>query len=226
MLCKRGVAGSSYPLSKGKRVGQHWFFFLLFALFFLSAPAFAQSQSESSEITLYAGGFLGSSFIIKPAPFFTEVKAVFDDDVTVGFRYAYYFHPHLALEGGIGFTPASILTSASVSGGTTTNTIFKVDTYVVQGNVLYRFTQGPVVPYVTGGVGAVHFNINTASYGFLTPSETDFALNAGGGVKFRLKDEYFFRVDGRVYWLKPEFSQNDTTTFGEITGGLSILFDF
>jgi opacity protein-like surface antigen len=197
---------------------------LLLTLFLIlfSTAAFAQS----SEITLYAGGFLGDSFIIKPAPLFTEIKAVFDDDVTIGFRYAYYFHPHVAIEGGIGFTPSSILGSANVNGGTTTNTIFDVDTYVLQGNILYRFTQGPVVPYVTGGVGAVHFDINTSRFGFLTPSETDFALNAGGGVKFQLKKEYYLRLDGRVYWLKPEFSEKNTATFAEITGGLSVLFDF
>ncbi|MCI0414048.1 porin family protein [bacterium] len=191
-------------------------------LFLAAPPLFAQK----SEITLYAGGFFGDSFIIRPAPIFEDIEAVFDDDVTVGFRYAYYFHPHLALEGGIGFTPASILASGNVSGGSDVNAIFDVDTYVLQGNILYRFTQGSVVPYVTAGIGAVHFDINTARFGFLTPSETDFALNAGGGLKFRLHEEYFFRLDGRVYWMDPEFAEEDSATFAEITGGISVLFDF
>ncbi len=197
---------------------------LVFHIFLMFAANFVFAQS--SEITLYAGGFLGDSFIIKPAPLFDEVKAVFDDDVTVGFRYGYYFHPNVALEGGIGFTPSSILSTGNVSGGTNVSTIFDVDTYVMHANVVYRLTQASVVPYVTAGIGAVHFDINTARFGFLTPSETDFAFNAGGGVKFRLHEEYFFRIDGRVYWMDPEFSEDDTATFAEITGGISVLFDF
>jgi opacity protein-like surface antigen len=198
---------------------------LLLLAFILSGTAFAQS----SEITLYAGGFLGDSFIIRPAPLFEEVEAVFDDDVTVGFRYAYYFHPNLAVEGGIGFTPSSLLArGSSVGGGTNVAAIFDVDTYVMQGNIVYRIRQGSFVPYLTAGVGAVHFDIHRDTkhhFDFSTPSETDFALNAGGGVKFRLHEEYFFRLDGRVYWMDPEFSE-ERATFTEISGGLSVLFDF
>ncbi len=198
------------------------FFLLLFAILF-AGNAFA----HSSEITLYAGGFLGDSFVIRPPTLFDEVEAVLDDDVTVGIRYAYYFHPRFALEGGLGFTPATIVSRGSVSGGTSVAAIFDVDTYVMHANLLFRMAQGPVVPYLTAGVGAVHFDINTASFGFLTPSETDFAVNAGGGLKLRIRGETtYLRIDGRVYWLDPEFSEEDTATFGEITGGVSILFDF
>ena len=195
-----------------------------FVLLLAATPLLAEDQNH--EITIYAGGFLGDSFIIKPAPLFDEVEAVFDDEVTVGFRYGYWFLPHLALEGGVGFTPAAILATGNVNGGTNASAIFDVDTYVMHGNLVYRFTQGAFVPYVTAGVGAVHFDINTVRFGFLTPSETDFAFNAGGGIKFRLHNEYFFRADGRVYWLDPEFSEEDTSTFVEITGGISVLFDF
>jgi outer membrane protein W len=197
--------------------------FILALCFSLSAHA----QDETSEITLYIGGFLGDTFIIQPEPLIPQVKAVLGDDVTVGFRYAYYFHKNLGLEGGLGFTPASLVTSAFVSGGTFVNSVIDIDTYVMHANLLYRFTNGSFVPYVTGGVGAVHFNIRTSQFGFLTPSETDFAPNAGGGFKFRLKNEYFFRADGRVYWVKPEFSiDHKTATFAEITGGISVLFNF
>ena len=200
----------------------------ILVLGFLLFLAAAQAQAQSSEITIYAGGFLGDSFIIRPAPLFDEVEAVFDDDFTAGFRYGYYFHRNAALEIGVGFTPSSILATASAGGGNTNvSTIFDVNTYVMHANLVYRFTQGSVVPYVTGGVGAVHFDIKTAQFGFLTPSETDFALNAGGGVKFRLHEEYFFRLDGRVYRMNPEFSEEDeTAVFTEITGGISVLFDF
>jgi opacity protein-like surface antigen len=200
-------------------------FFAIGLLFLMLAAG--EVRAQSSEITIYAGGFLGDSFIIRPAPLFDDVEAVFDDDFTAGFRYGYYFHPNAGLEIGVGFTPSSILASGNAGGGSTNvSTIFDVNTYVMHANLIYRFTHGSIVPYVTAGVGAVHFDINTARFGFLTPSETDFALNAGGGVKFRLHEEYFLRLDGRVYRMNPEFSEEDTATFGEITGGISVLFDF
>jgi len=83
-----------------------------------------------------------------------------------------------------------------------------------------------VIPYVTAGVAAVHFDFNTASFGFLTPSETDFAWNAGAGLKIPVRKNTALRFDGRVYWMKPEFALEDTTRFEEFSGGVSILFDF
>lgn len=199
----------------------------IFAFSLLLMLAAGTLWGQSSEITFYAGGFLGDSFIIRPAPLFDDVEAVFDDDFTAGFRYGYYFHPKFGLEIGVGFTPSSILATGNTGGGgTNVSTIFDVDTYVMHANLVHRFTQSSVAPYVTAGVGAVHFDINTFRFGFLTPSETDFAFNAGGGVKFRLHEEYFFRLDGRGYWMNPEFSEEDRATFVEITGGVSILFDF
>ena len=154
------------------------------------------------EITFYAGGFLGDSFIIQPAPLFEEVEAVFDDEFTVGFRYAYFFHPNVGFEGGIGFTPSSILARGFAGGGgTNVRAIFDVNTYVMHANIVFSMSQATVVPYVTAGVGGVHFDINTARFGFLTPSETDFAFNAGGGVKFRLTKIFFERMAGFIGWI-------------------------
>ena len=197
-------------------------------LSFLTAILFASSASaQSSEITFYAGGFLGESFIIKPAALFEEVEAVFDDDFTGGIRYAYFLNSHIALEAGGGFTPSSILAKGSFTGSNTdASVIVNVDTYVLHANVVAHLLRGPVIPFVTAGVGAVHFAFNTANRGFLTPSETDFAWNAGGGFKIPVRPNTALRFEGRFYWMKPEFSVDDTSRFVEISGGLSILFDF
>ena len=198
------------------------------AFLFLSAIGVfgaADLEAQSSEITLYAGGFFGERFISTPDVLFPRVEAVFDDDVTGGFRYAYFFTSRLAAEFGVGFTPASILTKARVSGGTNAAAVVGVDTYVVHGNLTAHLLQGPIIPFVTGGVGAVHFDFATNSFGFLTPSETDFALNAGGGLKIPVRNQVAIRLDGRVYWVDSEFA-DETSTFGEVTGGVSILFDF
>jgi outer membrane protein W len=201
---------------------------ILFAIVVCAMSIIASTASaQNSEITLYVGGFRGESFISKPAVLFPEVQAVFDDKVTVGARYAYFFTDRLAFEAGAGFTPSSILSKGSIGGGNTeVQTLVDVDTWVMHANLTAHLLKARVIPYVTGGVGALHFSFKTSRFGFLTPSETDFAWNAGGGIKIPVRDTTALRFDGRVYWYKPDFSVEDTGRFTEITGGVSILFDF
>jgi outer membrane protein W len=184
-------------------------------------------SAENSEITFYAGGFLGDSFISTPSVLFPSVEAVFDDEFTGGIRYAYFLTNHLAVEMGGGFTPSSVATRASFSNGVTyAASVIHIDTYVLHANLLAHLYHGPIIPFVTGGVGAVHFGFDTNHFGFARASETDFAWNAGAGFKIPIKSDTAIRLDGRYYWLKPEFSDEDTSTFLELSGGVSILFDF
>lgn len=195
-------------------------------VFLILVPIAARAQS--SEITFYAGGFTGDDFISQPQVLFGDPvnTTVFDNNVTGGFRYAYFFNSYFALEGGVGFTPASIASSAFINGGSTFRSVVDVNTYVFQGNVLAHLFRGPVIPYVTGGVAAVHFDFRPNEFVFFTPSETDFALNAGGGFKIPVNQTTAIRADGRVFWMDPQFSAEGTIHFVEITGGVSILFDF
>lgn len=182
--------------------------------------------AQSSEITLYVGGFVGDSFISKPPALFQPVDTVFNDDVTGGFRYAYFFNRNFAVEGGVGFTPSSILKEASYyDGRTVASAVVGVDTYVFQANMTAHLLKGPVIPYVTAGIGAVHFDF-ALDEDYATPSETDFAWNAGAGVKIPIRPNTAIRADGRVFWMNPEFALEETARFIEITGGISILFDF
>lgn len=202
--------------------------FLLFVLFvsiFTAASVFA--ENEDSEITLYIGGMLGSDLSFAPPPLYQNVNAVFDDKITGGFRLAYYFTPRIAGEAGFGLSPSTVLGTAYVNGGTQTSTLIGVDTYILHANVVANLLQGPVIPYVTGGVGGIHFDVQRSyyNYGAPTPSETDFAWNAGGGVKIPVRDTAAIRLDGRVYWVNPEFS-SDVTHFTEVTGGISVMFNF
>src|SRR5687768_4892121 len=73
----------------------------------------ASLQAQSSEITFYAGGFQGDSFLFKPPVLIDRVDAVYNDDFTGGVRYAYFFTDHFAGEAGIGFTPSTILGEGS-----------------------------------------------------------------------------------------------------------------
>jgi hypothetical protein len=201
------------------------FFLLLFSAAIYAAPLFA----ENSEITFYVGGLMGDKFQVFAPVLFQNVDAKFDDKITGGFRMAYFFNDHFAAEGGIGFSPSTVITGASYSGGETqAGILLGIDTYVLHANLVALLANGPVVPYVTGGVGAIHFGIQSEQYyyGLPTPSETDFAWNAGGGVKIPFRKTVAFRFDGRVYFVNPQFSTGGSTTFTEITGGLSFRFDF
>jgi len=200
---------------------------VLFVLFLLlSIPS--STHAQSSEITFFTGGFFGDSFISQPDVIFGDPvnNTVFDDQVAVGFRYAYFLNSFFALEGGVGFTPASIVSSLSVDGGSNFRSVVDVNTYIFQGNVVAHLFRGPIIPYVTGGVAAVHFDFRRNQFDFVTPSETDFALNAGGGFKIPVGKETAIRADGRVFWMDPSFSVEESIRFVEVTGGVSILFDF
>lgn len=198
----------------------------LCGLLFLAGLASAQEVQNNSEIHFFAGGFLGDSIIVTTGnPLFNQVDGVFDDDFIGGARLTYFFSPVIGVEGGIGFTPASILASSNINGGTDFSSVINVDTYIFNANVVAQLAHGPVRPFVTGGVAAVHFHFDTREFGTLTPSETDLAVNVGGGVKFQVKEDIMLRADGRYYWANSDFTQ-DTVKFTEISGGLSIGFNF
>jgi opacity protein-like surface antigen len=199
----------------------------------LSPAVFAQADSDydaepdyNADVHFFAGGYMGDSVLLTTNnPLFTRVEGNFDDDFIGGFRLTYYFNPHLGIEGGVGFTPASILGSTSVDGGSEVLTVFNVDTYIFNANLVAPLLTGPVQPFVTGGVAAVHFSFDTSEFGFLTPSETDFAWNLGGGFKVRVTETVFLRAEGRYYQATTEFSE-ENVEFTEISGGVTIRFNF
>ncbi len=189
----------------------------------------AATAADNSEITFYAGGFLGNSFVHETT-FLQPIDAVYDNNFTGGFRWAYFLTSRFAAEGGLGFTPASIRSGGFVR---------SVDTYVFQANGLYHLWNGPVIPFVTGGVAAIHFSMHNHhdhnDFGGMHgdnffnedfgPSETDFAWSAGGGVKIPFRHNAAFRFDGRYYWAKPKFADQKYESFAEISGGVSFLFE-
>ena len=177
----------------------------------LSAPALAQN----SEITFYVGGLLGDSIIVEPE----NVENVYNDNVTGGVRYAYFLNRNFAAEFGVGLTPADITTNDTEA------VTFDADTYIFQANLIAHLYNGPVIPYVTAGVAGVHFSFDDRNAA-APPSETDFAWDVGGGIKLPFRPNMAFRFDGRYYWINTHFADDKTRKFAEISGGLSILFDF
>lgn len=197
--------------------------------FLLVAPAFVsaeEGQDYNAEIHFFAGGFLGDSIIVTSGnPLFNRVDGVFDDNFIGGARLTYFFNPYLGMEGGVGFTPASLLASSNINGGTDFSSVIKVNTYIFNANLVAQLGHGPIRPFVTGGVAAIHFNFDTTEFGTLTASETDLALNLGGGVKIPVNETVMVRLDGRYYWANSDFAQ-DKVKFTEVSGGIAVRFNF
>jgi opacity protein-like surface antigen len=185
------------------------------------------ANAENSEITFFAGGFLGDNFVYNPPQLLNEINASLGDNFLGGFRLAYFLNSHFAVEGGLGFTPGSVLAAANFDGGVTGASIVDVDTYVFNANIIAHLLNGPVIPFLTAGVAAVHFSFDTPTLpGVFITSETDAAFNAGGGVKVPVKGNTALRFDGRYYWINPQFSFEEDPRFVEVSGGVAILFNF
>src|SRR3954471_5799742 len=65
----------------------------------ISAPAFAQVEPRSQEVSAYAGELFGDK--LTDTAVSGQVPEL-DDDVTYGLRYAYNLTPNLALEASVG----------------------------------------------------------------------------------------------------------------------------
>jgi opacity protein-like surface antigen len=205
-------------------------FLILFSFPLLCLAQDYEPIQYNADVTFYAGGFLGDDFVLQDSPLFIpdNFGVTMGDDFIGGFRLAYNLNRYFAVEGSMGFTPASIASVAQVNGGFTGFSTIRVDTYVFSADMLTNLVpEGPVRPFVTGGVSAVHFTFRDSPAFFtLNPSETDFAFNAGGGVRVRFRHDMSFRFDGRYYWLNPEFSTEDNLHFVELSGGVSVDFNF
>jgi opacity protein-like surface antigen len=182
--------------------------------------------SKKEEFGFYVGGFLGDSFIFTPNPPFAQVDAVFNDHITAGGRFAYFFNSYFGAEFSAGYTPANILgktTFNSPSGNI--QDVIDIHTWLISGNAIVHLTRGRVIPFVTGGVGAALFSLETNEFG-LTPSESDFAWNVGGGVKIPVTHDIAARFDAREFWVNPSFSDQNTLHFTELSGGITFLFEW
>lgn len=66
-------------------------------------------------------------------------------------------------------------------------------------NLLLGVGDGPVRPYVTGGMGLLRSRITSAGQFFDDVSENDLGVNAGGGVIVMFSDHVGIRGDARYF---------------------------
>jgi OmpA-OmpF porin, OOP family len=129
---------------------------------------------------------------------------VSDGTFLLGVAGAYNFTTQLAVEGELGIIPDIA--------GDTPDLDISVQTFSANG--VYHFdTRSAVVPYATLGLGFGRIGVDSTSG---DDSNTEFAFNLGGGVKYPINDRLAVRGDVRY------FNVNDLNpNFWRIYGGVT-----
>lgn len=206
--------------------------FVAGAIFLLGLASNAHAQAVEAPwistgtqmVSVHAGGQifdLGDQLDVTG----TEVNAEFN----VGGRYQYDFSDHVGVEADLTFSPSDF----DFAGPTLTTR--DVDTLYYTGNVIYNILPAAnIVPYVTGGAGAVTLFVDNLGS---TTNETRFVGNFGGGVVVPMTQRLGVRFDVRNYIYQFDNLEN---AFGEgvtfppgfdetvndlsVSGGVSVLF--
>lgn len=187
----------------------------------ISAPAFAQVEPQSQEVSAYAGQLFGDK--LTDTPVSGQVPEL-DDDFTYGFRYAYNLTPHLALEAAVGETPSSATRLAGED--------IDLDLTTLDVDAVWHFNPGArVVAYAIGGVGYARANLDEPITGLVAgqPVSIDddegFTLNAGAGAKFYVNDRVLVRLEARYRYLDGVLdSHEDSLDTVETTLGVAWQF--
>jgi len=151
-----------------------------------------------------------------------------DSTYTVGFRFGYKIAPQWDLETCFHYSPThqrirGPLFSLDKPGGYQRNIIWpervwKLDVYRYLTNLSYYFVQKSVQPFLTAGMGGVTFN------GDRTATTTNFAINMGGGVKFRPKKRLRVSFDLKDLIIFNQYLFNQTRNNLTITLAVEFLF--
>jgi Outer membrane protein beta-barrel domain len=125
---------------------------------------------------------------------------------------------HLLLLGDLSYIPMG---GASVTfGGATTSSSAKAFNF--NGTLQYQFKAvRAVVPYAGAGLGFLRSSFNTSAIGFgpaisVNGSSTDMYFNAGGGMRYYVKERWGFRPELMVF--------AGSNTYVRIAGGIFYQF--
>ena len=92
------------------------------------------------------------------------------------------------------------------------------------GNVTLHLPLGPVSPYIIAGLGALNFkNVVDSSSGDIDQSKTEFAINGGAGLAFRLLGADAF-IEGRVANVYTNEGVIDTKSIAYVPVTFGIIF--
>lgn len=187
----------------------------------VSAPAFAQVEARSQEVSAYAGQLFGDK--LTDTAVSGQVPEL-DDDVTYGFRYAYNLTPNFALEASVGETLSSVTKLAGSD--------IDLDLSTLDLDAVWHFNPGDrVVAYAVGGVGYARANLDEPITGLVggQPVSIDddqgFTANAGVGAKYYVNDRVLVRLEARYRYLDGVLdSHDDSLNTVETTLGVAWRF--
>jgi outer membrane beta-barrel protein len=187
----------------------------------VTAPAFAQVEPRSQELSAYAGQLFGDK--LTDTAVSGRVPEL-DDDVTYGVRYAYNLTPNFALEASLGET----LTSATqLAGGD-----IDLDLSTLDLDAVWHFNPGSrLVAYAVGGVGYARANLDKPITGLVNgqavriDDDQGFTLNAGVGGKYYVNDRVSVRLEARYRYLDGVLDRfDDSLNTVETTLGVAWQF--
>jgi outer membrane beta-barrel protein len=171
----------------------------------INAPAHAQVEGRSQEVSAYAGQLFGDKLTDTNI---SGQRPELDDDFTYGFRYAFNLTPNLALEAAVGETLSSV---TKLAGGD-----IDLDLSTLDLDAVWHFNPGDrVVAYALGGVGYARANLDDPITGLVNgqPESIDddqgFTLNAGAGAKFYVNDRFLVRLEARYRYLDGVLDRHD-----------------
>jgi hypothetical protein len=156
---------------------------MFLSLLVFSGNSMAQIVEKSSDVSGYVGILKSLDTDLKIESGGQELTgtAKGESEFTFGARYNYNFDLHNALEGTFG---VSLPEHA------------KVLLYYVNYKYNIALSNDKLVPFVTGGVGAVTISPDEGS------SDTNLTFNFGGGLGYFVKENLGVRVDVRDIFIK------------------------
>jgi Outer membrane protein beta-barrel domain len=222
-----------------------WTSYVLFVLYLVPLTLFAEDQTGRTEITIYSGvSFLkvkneSTISCVVCARFLPPVanlippfqqKISFDGGILIGFKAGFYLNDHFEVEGNFSIAPNQHLTSEAIfvcppnivcplQGDAGTADIFPLFvnrthavSYYYDGNFVYNFPFKSATPFATFGVGGISTSLDQQT-------NTDLAINFGGGVKFRFHT-LGFRVEANDHVIPDHFLSGNTEHDFQVQYGL------
>lgn len=162
-----------------------------------AAPAMAQVEGGSQELSVYAGEIFGDDLTDTAISGRTPKL---DDDITYGVRYAYNFNQAWGIEMSLGSNPNSVtgLVGSDID----------IDLATVDVNAVWHFRPySHFVPYLTAGAGYAVADLDVPIRGTISgqpvsiDDDNGFTLNVGVGAKYFVTDQFLIRFDARYRYL-------------------------
>ena len=164
-------------------------------------PAFASGRTKPQvEVLPFAGILIPDSDLGVVDEEGRPLKL--DNAAIAGVRLVVNFTEHASFEGSVGFSPSALVVDEEIFGigSLAGGEVADVDLLLYSGGFSYDFFEGSVRPFVTIGLGAIRFDPGLPGVG----SDTDFAIDVGGGVKVYASEHIGLRFEIRDHVIPSE----------------------